>query len=150
MHRLHERAANRLLRHDDASWMELVHQLVACTCDPASGCPVVVVVQPTHDRKRDHLVACRMRGHGWSAWVRNLLPNALMRPCPVEVVYIRIEHALELPLMKDQQVIDAFLPHTSQEALADGVGSWLYWLLGTSVREKIAKNDRRKTKTVFF
>src|SRR5215469_675038 len=46
-----------------------------------------------------------------------------MRPCPVEVIYIRIEHAVELSLMKDQQVIDAFLTHTSQEALADGVGA---------------------------
>ena len=35
-----------------------------------------------------------------------------MRSCLVEVRYIRIEDALELPLMKDQQVVEAFLPNT--------------------------------------
>ena len=43
--------------------------------------------------------------------------------CLVEVGNIHIEHALEMLLLKDQQVVQAFLPHTSQEALADGIGS---------------------------
>jgi hypothetical protein len=42
----------------------------------------------------------------------------------VEVRDVRIEDALELPLMEDQQVIQAFLPHAPQEAFADGIGSW--------------------------
>ena len=46
-----------------------------------------------------------------------------MRLCLVEVRYIRIEDALELLLMKDQQVVEAFLPHTLQEALTDRIGS---------------------------
>jgi len=46
-----------------------------------------------------------------------------MRSCLVEVRYVRIEDALELPLMQDQQVIEAFLPHTPQEPLTDGIGS---------------------------
>jgi hypothetical protein len=46
-----------------------------------------------------------------------------MRSCLVEVRHIGIEHALELLLLKDQQVIQTFLPHTPQEALADGIGS---------------------------
>jgi hypothetical protein len=29
---------------------------------PASGCPAVVMVQPTHDWKSDHLLACLMSG----------------------------------------------------------------------------------------
>ncbi len=41
----------------------------------------------------------------------------------VEVGDIGIEHALELLLLKDQQVVQAFLSHTSQEALADRIGS---------------------------
>ena len=35
-----------------------------------------------------------------------------------------MEHTLELPLLNNQQMVEAFLPHTSQEAFADGVGSW--------------------------
>ena len=47
-----------------------------------------------------------------------------MRSCLVEVPHIRIEDTLELPLMKDQQMVQAFLSDASQEALADGIGSW--------------------------
>src|SRR5215469_607727 len=47
-----------------------------------------------------------------------------MRPCLVKVRHIGLEHALELPLLQDQQVVQAFLPYTSQKAFADGVGSW--------------------------
>src|SRR5438105_15472022 len=54
----------------------------------------------------------------------NLLLDALMRSCLVEVRHIRIEDALELLLVKDQQVVEAFLPHTPQEAFADCIGSW--------------------------
>src|SRR5438105_13874475 len=54
----------------------------------------------------------------------NLLLDALMRSCLVEVRHIRIEDALELLLVKDQQVVEAFLPHTPQEAFADRIGSW--------------------------
>ena len=46
-----------------------------------------------------------------------------MRSCLVEVPHIRIEHALELLLMKNQQMVETFLPYTPQEALADGIGS---------------------------
>ena len=47
-----------------------------------------------------------------------------MRPCLVEVGDIGIEHALELFLLKDQQVIEAFLSYAPHEALADRIGSW--------------------------
>ena len=63
----------------------------------------------------------------WSRRYRqcwNLLLDALMRSCLVEVRHIRIEDALELLLAKDQQVIEAFLPHTPGEAFADCIGSW--------------------------
>ncbi len=35
-----------------------------------------------------------------------------------------MEDALELPLVEDQQMVEAFLPHTSQEAFTDSIGSW--------------------------
>src|SRR5215470_2311579 len=46
-----------------------------------------------------------------------------MRPCLVEVHHIRIEHALELLLMQNQQMIQAFLSDAPQEPLADRIGS---------------------------
>ena len=52
-----------------------------------------------------------------------LLHDPLMRSCPVEVCYIHIEHALELLLVEDKQVIKAFLPHTPQEVFTDRIGS---------------------------
>ena len=72
--------------------MDLVHQLDARTRVPCLGSPLVVVVQPAHDRKGNHLVARILRRRNRSAPFRNLLLDALMRP--------------------------------------------LYWLLGSSVRER--------------
>ena len=46
-----------------------------------------------------------------------------MRLCLVEVRYIRIEDALELLLMQDEHMIEAFLSYTPQESLTDGIGS---------------------------
>ena len=46
-----------------------------------------------------------------------------MRSGSVEVVYIGIEDALELPLMQDQQVIEALTPDTAEEALTDSIGT---------------------------
>src|SRR5947209_18786036 len=54
----------------------------------------------------------------------DLLRKPLMRSCLIEVRDIRMEYTLELPLLNNQQMVEAFLPHTSQEAFADGVGSW--------------------------
>ena len=65
---------------------------------------MVVMVEPTHDRKSDHLVPCILSGRNRSALFRYLLRNPLMRSCPVEVHHIGIEHALELLLLKDQQM----------------------------------------------
>ena len=45
-----------------------------------------------------------------------------MRPCPIEVGDIPIEHALELLLMEYQQVVEAFLSYTPGEAFADRIG----------------------------
>ena len=52
-----------------------------------------------------------------------MLPNALTRSYLVEVHHISIEDSLELPLMQDQHVVQAFLPHTPGEALTDRIGS---------------------------
>ena len=47
-----------------------------------------------------------------------------MRSSPIEVGDIAIEHALELFLLNNQQLIQAFLSDAPQEAFADRIGSW--------------------------
>jgi hypothetical protein len=103
--------------------MDQVHQLDARTRRPASGCPAVVMMESTQDWKCDHLVACILSARNRSASFRDPLRNPLMRPCLVEIGHIVIEHALELLLVEDQQVVQAFLSHTPQKALADRIGS---------------------------
>ena len=124
MHRLQKRSAKDLFRHDTTSWMEFVHQLDFRTRALASGCPLVVMVESTHDWMSNYLVPNILSGRNRTALFREPLRNPLMRPGSVEVGHIGIEHALELPLLQDQQVIQAFLSHTSQEAFTDGIGSW--------------------------
>src|SRR5260221_8202730 len=55
---------------------------------------------------------------------RNPLIDPLVRSCPVEVHHILIEHALELLLAEDQQVVQAFLSDAPHIAFADRIGSW--------------------------
>ena len=44
-----------------------------------------------------------------------------MGPGSVEVVHIRVEHAVELLLMQDQQMIETLTPYTAEEPLTDGI-----------------------------
>ena len=46
-----------------------------------------------------------------------------MQSCLVEVRHIRIEDALKLPLVEDQRVVKAYLPHASQKAFTGCIGS---------------------------
>ena len=124
MQRLHERSARCTFIHDIVSWMHLVHQLYYRISCIDSGYPLVVMMEPSQDRNSDHLVPCIMRGMRRSTRFRKLLLNTLMRSCLVEVCHILIEHALKLLLVKDQEVVKAFLSHTPQEAFADRIGSW--------------------------
>src|SRR2546423_599706 len=104
--------------------MDLIHQLAALTYGPASGCPVIIMVQSTHDRTSNYLLACILIGRNRPEPFRYLLCNPLMWACLVEVLHIRIQNALELLLLQNQQVVQAFLSDTPQEALADCIGAW--------------------------
>jgi hypothetical protein len=73
--------------------MDLVHQLEPRMRGPASGCPVVVVVQLTHDWKSDHLLPCILSARNRSLLLRDLLRNPLMGPCLVEAPHILIQNA---------------------------------------------------------
>jgi len=53
----------------------------------------------------------------------NLLPNRLMWSGLIEVLHIGVEHSVELLFVEYQQVVEAFLSHTPQKALADRIGS---------------------------
>ena len=84
----------------------------------------IVMMEPAQDREGEDLPACGIWWQWLSWWLRNMLLDALMRPCSVTVHYICVEHALELLLMQDEQMIETLTSHTTQEALADGIGSW--------------------------
>src|SRR5260370_14061193 len=58
-----------------------------------------------------------------SKGVRDLLLDPLMRPGPVEVVYVCIEDALELLLLQDEQMIETFATHTAQKPFTHGIGA---------------------------
>jgi hypothetical protein len=115
--------AKDLFSHElSAGWTSPTSWTLAYMVLPL-GDPLIVMVQPTHDGKRDYLVPCTPSRWNQSALFRYLLPNPLMRSCLVEVGDIGIEHALELLLLKDQQMIEAFLSDAPHEAFADGIGS---------------------------
>jgi hypothetical protein len=57
-------------------------------------------------------------------WLWQLLPDALMWSCLIGVRHIPIEHALELLLVEDQEVIEAFATNAAQKPFADSVRSW--------------------------
>jgi hypothetical protein len=90
---------SNLSRRKFTQALTLVHHLYTRPRGFASGYPVVVMAQPTHDRTSDHLVPCILGGWNRPALHRYLLPNALMRSCLIEVHHIGIEDALEMPLM---------------------------------------------------
>ena len=75
--RLYERPAKDLFRHDATSVMEFVHQLDIRTHGLASGCPMVVIVQPAHDRKSDHLLPCLLTARNRSALWRRFAAQSL-------------------------------------------------------------------------
>jgi hypothetical protein len=50
--------------------------------------------------------------------------HALMRSGSIEVGQIRVEHTVELLLMKDQHMVKALTSHASQKAFAGRIRSW--------------------------
>ena len=83
---------------------------------PASRGASIVMVQAAEDRDRAHRPLAdpcgtrRRRGHR--------LAEALVRPRVVEVGDILAEHAREVALAEDEQVVQALTAHAAQEPLA--------------------------------
>src|SRR5215831_15600221 len=80
-------------------------------------------MQAAQDREGDDLATCRMWRHGSSFLLRNLLVDALMRSCLVEIRYIGFQDPLELLLLQDEQVIETLSPHTQEKAFTDRIGT---------------------------
>ena len=79
------------------------------------------MVQPTQQWNGANLVrlVCwRSRKH---QWVRNLLFKPLMGSSLIKVENIGVEEAMELLLLENEEVIQAFPPHTAQKTFADGI-----------------------------
>ena len=56
--------------------------------------------------------------------MRNLLPDALVWSCLIEIRDIGIEDPMQLLLTEDQYIVKALSSHTAQKAFTDGIGSW--------------------------
>ena len=53
----------------------------------------------------------------------NLLSNALMRPDPIEILDIGMKDTIQLPLLKDEKVIETLSSYTSQKVFTDRTGA---------------------------
>jgi hypothetical protein len=81
----------------------------------------IVMVQPIQHRNREHLVRL-VRGKSRMHWqIRNPLPKPLVGSSLIEIQDIGLEDAVELPIMEDQEMIQAFSPHASQKTFADSI-----------------------------
>jgi len=87
----------------------------------ASCCAIVVVVKFIEDRICPDSESLSLNGRrGDSTW--NLLTNPEMGRGTVNAEHLFPDCAMEVPIAHNQQVIEAFSPHTSQEPFADRVG----------------------------
>jgi hypothetical protein len=89
-----------------------------------SSTSAVIVVQSTQDWQGEDLASLVIQRNRLTIPFWNLLPDALMRPGSVEVVYIGSQDPLELLLMQDEQVIETLTTHTAQKAFTDRIGPW--------------------------
>jgi len=80
-------------------------------------------MQSTQHGNGDHLIRL-MWWRSRKRWrVRNPLPDPLMWPSLIIVHDIGLEETVEMFLMQDQEMIQAFPPHASQKAFV--IWHWL-------------------------
>jgi hypothetical protein len=78
----------------------------------------------TQDREGHDLAAiCMICLHWPSLWLWYLLPDPLMRPGSVKVLHIGNEHPVELLLLQDEQMIEAFTPHACEKSFTGRIRS---------------------------
>jgi hypothetical protein len=83
----------------------------------------IVMMKPTQDWEGDNLAACALCWHWTSFRLWDLLLDALMWPDSIEVLNVGGEHAVELLLMQDEQVIETLASHTTEKPFTDGIRS---------------------------
>ena len=85
--------------------------------------PAVIVMQTAQHWMRDGLSI--QRGLIWSLWMAgNALLYRLVWSGIVEVGLILLRDPMQMSLAQDEEEIQALPPHTTQKALADGIGLW--------------------------
>jgi len=79
------------------------------------------MVEPTQHGNGDHL-GCLLRCRNRTYWrLRNPLPKPLMGSGLLKVEEIRSEEAMELLLLENEEVIQAFSPHTAQKTFTERI-----------------------------
>ena len=79
------------------------------------------MVQSIEDRRRDKSPLAWPGSLGFDPpW--NSLPNPLVRRGAVETTDVFLDDVMQMSFSNNQQVIEAFSPHTSQEPFAERVG----------------------------
>ncbi len=79
------------------------------------------MMKPTQDREGDNLATCAICWYWTSFRLWDLLLDALMWPDSIEVLNVGGEHAVELLLMQDEQVIETLASRTSEKPFTDGI-----------------------------
>ena len=87
-------------------------------------CSLVIMMQSTQHGNGDHLVRLIWWRSRKRLQIRKPLPDPLMWPRLIVVHNIGFEETVELFLLQDQEMIQAFSPDASQKAFADGICSW--------------------------
>src|SRR5215472_4571866 len=82
------------------------------------------MMQATQDRQGEDLAIISIWRDKLTIPLWDLLSNALMRSSLIEVLYIRVEHPVELLLMQDEQVIETLAPHAAHKPFTDRIGTW--------------------------
>jgi hypothetical protein len=76
----------------------------------------------------------------WSLWLAgNTLLYALVWPGIIEVRLVLFHHLVQVSLAQDEEKVQALPSHTTQEALADGVGRQSRLHLNGMVKAKHSK-----------
>ena len=89
-----------------------------------SSASAVIVMQSTQDWQGEDLAIISIWKDRSTIPFWNLLVDALMWPGSIEVLNIGMKDAVQLLLVKDEQVIETLSSYTSQKAFTDRIGAW--------------------------
>jgi len=88
-----------------------------------SSCTAVIVVQAIQNLERDNLSSSLLFHNRCS--LRNPLLDPLMWPGLIEISHGFTDHAIQMALPQNQDVIQAFSPYASQQAFANRICFWI-------------------------